>query len=177
MQLKFLTAIAVLLLVVATSACIQTTTRNEGQTQAASYTPTSTNTPAGQPTVSVTATYLGESSTLNSNYGTATVPASGYKFVKYAIYCQNINAQKMSIGNPYSLRMRDTEGNLYNIDSYTFSLQEQQVNGKTLKGLSVETDTQPGDKMSGMVVFQIPTSAKPQSLTYDDYTNKITINL
>lgn len=99
--------------------------------------------------------------------------------VKYALYFQNINAKGTNndIGNPYSLRLRDAEGNLYFFDSYTFSLAEQHVNGQTLKGLSVQTNTQPGDKFGGMVVFQIPSSATPKTLTYDDYVNKITINL
>lgn len=167
--------IAVLLLVVATSACINNN-RNEGQTQAASSTPTNQNVPAGQPTVSVSATYLGSSNSLTSSYGTPTAAPSGNKFVTYAAYCQNINAPNIQMGNPNYLKLRDTQGNIYSYDSFTFSLQ-QQVNGVTLKGLSYEMNTQPGDKVSGLIVFQIPTSATPKSLTYDDYTNRITINL
>jgi hypothetical protein len=178
MQFKPIAAIAVivvLVLVIAISGC-DGNNRNTGQTQVASYTPTSSQ---NAPTVSVTATSLGSSNSLSSNYGTATTPASGYKFVKYALYFQNINAKgtDANMGNPYSLRLRDTEGNIYSSDSYTFSLGAQQVNGVTLKGLSVELNTQPGDKYGGMVVFQIPASATPKTLTYDDFTNKITINL
>jgi len=46
-----------------------------------------------------------------------------------------------------------------------------------LEGITGQMNTQAGDKYSGIIAFQIPTSATPKSLTYDDYTNKITINL
>ncbi len=177
MQLKQITAIIVLLLVVASllvSGC--TTTRNEQTVQS-----NSTGTPAsGQnsPTVSVKATSLGSSNTLSSSYGSPTAAVTGNKFVTYAVYLQNINAKGTDndMGNPYSFKLRDTNGNIYSYDSFTYSLQ-QQVNGVTLKGVTVQTNTQPGDKYSGLIAFQIPTSATPKTLTYDDYTNKISINL
>ncbi len=80
------------------------------------------------------------------------------------------------MGNPNFLKLRDTDSNIYSYDSSTFLLQ-QQVNGMTLKGLQGEPNTQPGDKYSGLIVFQIPQNATPKSLTYSDYTNRITINL
>lgn len=169
-----------ILAITATSACIDTTNRNTDTNQAASNTPsgtpTSQNTPASQTSVRVTATNLGSFQTLTSSYGTPTAPATGNKFVEYAIYCENINAKNMQMGNTNYLKLRDTNGNIYSYDSFTFSVQRQ-VNGTTLKGLSYELNTQPGDKLSGLIVFQIPQSATPKSLTYDDYTNRITINL
>jgi len=175
MQFKSITAIVVLLIVVASllvSGC--TTTRNE-QTVSGNST---ANQASGQnsPTISVTATSLGSSSSLTSSYGTPTAAATGNKFVTYAVYIQNTNAKNEDIGNPNYLKLRDTNGNIYSYDSSTYSLQ-QQVNGVTLKGLTSQSNTQPGDKYSGLIAFQIPTSATPKTLTYDDYTNKITINL
>lgn len=40
-------------------------------------------------------------------------------------------------------------------------------------------DGKPGDKYSGIIVFQIPQQAQPESLTYDELTNenKAVINL
>jgi Domain of unknown function (DUF4352) len=177
MQFKSITAIAVLLLVVASllvSGC--TTTRNE-QTVSGNATANQANNQSS-PTISVTATSVGSSSTLSSYYGTPTAAASNNKFVTYAVYLKNINAKGTDndMGNPNYLKLRDTNGNIYSYDSFTYSLQ-QQVNGVTLKGLTAQSNTQPGDKYSGLITFQIPTSATPKSLTYDDYTNKITINL
>jgi hypothetical protein len=128
------------------------------------------------PTVSVMATYLGESGTVTSSFGTITAAAPGNKFVTYAVYCENINAPNIQMGNPYFLTLRDTEGNLYNYD-YSSGTLQQQVGGRTLGALTYHTNTQPGDKVSGLIAFQIPTNATPKSLTYDDYMNRITINL
>jgi hypothetical protein len=141
-------------------------------------TPVVTPTPASTTTVSFNATSLGSSNTLSSSYGTPTAAVTGNKFVTYAVYLQNINAKGTDndMGNPYSFKLRDTNSNIYSYDSFTYSLQ-QQVNGVTLKGLTSQSNTQPGDKYSGLIAFQIPTSATPKTLTYDDYTNKITVNL
>jgi len=174
MKFKLTVVVAVLVLVVAVSAC--TTSRNEQTVQSssnASNTPTS-----GQnaPTISANATYLGSTNSLTSSYGTPTAAATGNKFVRYAMYFQNVNEKSKSMGNPTEVTLRDTEGNLYHYDSFGYSVKEQ-VGGKTLEGLTSQSNTQPGDKYSGIIVFQIPTSATPKSLTYDDYTNKITISL
>jgi Domain of unknown function (DUF4352) len=176
MQLRPITAIAVLLLVVASllvAGC--TTTRNEQTTQSNSYVPT--NAPASTTTVRVTATSLGTSNIFATSYGTPTAAATGNKFVTYAVYLNNINAKDIQMGNPLFFKLRDTDGNIYSYETYGFNMKPQQVNGVTLKYIMEELNTQPGDKLSGLIVFQIPTSATPKSLTYDDYTNKITINL
>ena len=100
----------------------------------------------------------------------------------YAIYCENINAKDRQMGNPNWIKLRDTDGNIYSYDTYGYSM-KQQVGGRTLAGSNGEMNTQPGDKYSGLIVFQIPTNATPKSLTYDDsftysaYPNMITINL
>jgi Telomeric repeat-binding factor 2. len=175
MQFKSITAIVVLLLVVASllvAGC--TTTRNEQTVSANSTANQASN--QNSPQLTVTATSLGSSSTLSSSYGTPTAAATNNKFVTYAMYFQNLNKKDLNMGNPTEIKLRDTSGNIYSYDSFTYSLQ-QQVNGVTLKGLSYESNTQPGDKYSGLIAFQIPTSATPKSLTYDDYTNKITVNL
>jgi hypothetical protein len=173
-MIKKLLAIIVLVLVASLSiAGCTTTTSNTNQT------PTATNqNGANQPTVSVTATYLGASNSLSQGPFAPAAAASGNKFVKYAIYCENINAPNKQMGNPAMLMLRDTNGNIYSDDSSSAFMQ-QQVNGVTLKGLSLsyEIHSQQGDKVSGLIAFQIPTNATPKSLTYDDYTNIITIHL
>ena len=127
--------------------------------------------------VSVTAKSLGSSNSLTTNYGEQIVPGAGNKFVKYAMYFQNINAPNTDLGNPYYVTLRDTQGNAHSCDSNTFYIQSQKVNGTTLQGLSGVQNSQPGDKHAGIIVFQIPQSATPKSLTYNDHTNNITINL
>ena len=165
MQLKPITPIIVLLLVIASISVAGCSP------PIASPSPS----PTAIATVSVTATYLGSSNSLTS-YGTPTAAASGNKFVTYAVYLQNINAKDKMMGNPLDFKLRDTEGNLYSYDVSGYSV-KQQVNGRMLEGITGQMNTQAGDKYSGIIAFQIPTSATPKSLTYDDYTNKITINL
>lgn len=179
MRFRLILPIAVLLLmVVAASGC--TNSVNQQQQQASA--------PANnQPTVAVTATYLGEPKSIPATFNRSPLtPAAGYKFVRFAVYCENLNARSGSLASsmcsPNSLTLRDTDGNLYRFDSIaTFGSQDQQVNGRMLKPLAVQLNTQQGDKVSGIVVFQIPQSATPKSLTYDDGdisgVNRITINL
>jgi hypothetical protein len=56
-------------------------------------------------------------------------------------------------------------------------MQPEQVGGQTLKGLTPQSGTQPGEKVSGIIVFEMPQSAQPKNLTYYDYTNRIVIEL
>ena len=56
-------------------------------------------------------------------------------------------------------------------------MQPEQVGGQTLKGLTPQSGTQPGEKVSGIIIFEIPQSAQPKNLTYYDYTNRIVIEL
>jgi hypothetical protein len=81
------------------------------------------------------------------------------------------------MGDPTYLQLRDTGGNVYSYEPFT-ALVKQQVGGQMLYGLRGQMNTQPGDKYSGLVIFQIPQSATPQSLIYNDYSNRIiTISL
>jgi hypothetical protein len=130
------------------------------------------------PTVNVTATSLGEATVIKSTYGSVqTTPLPGTKFVKFAIYFRNINAPNTSMGNPSEVTLRDKQGNLYSYDSSQFTMQPEQVAGQTLKGLQYQPGTQPGEKVSGIIIFEIPQSAQPKNLTYYDYTNRIVVDI
>jgi len=39
-------------------------------------------------------------------------------------------------------------------------MQPEQVGGQTLKGLTPQSGTQPGEKVSGIIIFEIPQSAQ-----------------
>ena len=39
------------------------------------------------------------------------------------------------------------------------------------------SDTSPGEKVTGQIAFEIPQSATPSKLQYDDYSNKVTVNI
>jgi hypothetical protein len=171
---KLIAVLTALLLVVATSACVTTT--KTGEIPIETNTTSSQNAQnATQSALNVTVVSLGETSTLSLN-GVPTSPTSGYKFVEYATYFQNINGTKMDIGNPYYFKLINTKGKFYTFDPVTFSV-KQTVQGKTLGGLTVKTNTKPGDTNSGIIVFQIPESTKPKILNYNDGINTINLNL
>jgi hypothetical protein len=46
-----------------------------------------------------------------------------------------------------------------------------------IEGAHPQSGTQPGEKVSGIIVFEIPQSAQPKNLTYYDYTNRSVIEL
>src|SRR5450756_901347 len=110
MQLRPITAIAVLLLVVASllvSGC--TTSKNEQTVQA-----NSTNTPSqNSPTVSVTATSFGSANSVTTNHGAVISSLNGNKFVKYAAYFENIKAKGVDAAVSYThLRAHETRHDL-----------------------------------------------------------------
>jgi len=55
-------------------------------------------------------------------------------------------------------------------------MQPEQVGGQHWRG-SHQSGTQPGENVSGIIVFEIPQSAQPKNLTYYNYTNRIVIEL
>jgi hypothetical protein len=171
---KLIAVLIALLLIVATSACLTTTKMGDIHVET-DTTSSQTAQNATEPAINVTVSSLGEADTLTLN-GVPTSPPSGYKFVEYATYFQNINATKMDMGNPYYFKLLDTRGKIYTFDPLTFSV-KQTVKGKTLGGLSVKTNTRPGDTHSGIIFFKIPVTTEPKLLIYNDSTNRIAINL
>jgi hypothetical protein len=100
--------------------------------------------------------------------GPYSTPRPGNKFVLYDVTVKNIN-EKNALLSPGYFKLKTADGTVYEYDSNTFS--------SYIKGLQSVSNTQPGEKVSGVVVFQIPTTAKPAVLTYDDYTNRVNITL
>ena len=151
MRIKPTTALAVLLLVVASLLVTGCTT--------------STTSSNSTPGLDITAKQL------PSNYQAAQVPtpSAGNKYVMFNLTVKNVNEKDGNI-DAYAFKLRDTGGNVY---------------GRTwfLGGLGGPTQfdsmshTQSGDKVSGVMAFEVPQTAKLSNLTYTDSNNKITINL
>lgn len=143
MQFKSITAITVLLLVVASllvSGCTQTTTKTTSSpTATASQKSVATVTPTPRETVSAAAV------TLPQQIGTYAHPKTGYKFVGYNVTINNIAAE-ISNSNPANWQLRDTAGNIYAPAIATYS--------DAINGLD-NVNTQPGDKVSGIIVFEV----------------------
>ena len=96
-------------------------------------------------------------------------PTAGNKYETFGITVKNLGSPNLSLGNPYFFKLKTADGTIYQIDAATF------FGGNN--PLSVVTNSQPGEKVTGNIVFQIPQQAKATTLTYDDYSNKVTMNL
>lgn len=80
----------------------------------------------------------------------------------------NLNKKAGDIGNPNYFKLSTKEGTAY---EYTFS---SYLGNNTLKSVS---NTNPGEKTSGQIAFEVPQSTIATKLTYNDYANEVVTNL
>ncbi len=100
--------------------------------------------------------------------GEFNTPKAGYEYISYNVTVKNNNAPNQDV-NPLFFTLRTSDGKVYDIDTATYD--------SSVHDFKVVTNTQPGDVASGTIIFQIPTSATPASILYNDYTHKITTTL
>jgi len=147
MQLKPITAIVVLLLLVASLSVAGCTTTN-----------TTTNTNK-EDTVNVTAKAV--QSPQQFNFST---PRPGNKYVQYNVTFTNINAQNNQVSGYFSFALLDANNNVYNV------VQGIQSNSLPQAFPLGYTTTQPGDKVTGRLIYEVPQNAKLVTLRYHDYS-------
>ena len=100
--------------------------------------------------------------------GSFNTPKAGYKYVLYNTTVKNNNVKSQGI-SPGFFTLRLSNGNVTNVDSAMYD--------PSINGLQNVMSSQPGDVVSGVIIFQIPTDATPQSIVYNDISHKITTNL
>jgi len=100
--------------------------------------------------------------------GSYNTPSSGNKYVLYQATVKNNDAKDLHV-NPTYFTLRTTDGKVYDVDSAMYD--------SSVKGFQMVTKTQPGDVVSGTIIYEIPQGATPKSILYDDYSNKVTTNL
>jgi hypothetical protein len=166
MQLKPITAIAVLLLVVA-SLSVAGCTNNQNQTRETQTTAAPSSAPSQVPTarpaqVIVSAQYQG--GYVSPDYYAG--PKPGYEYVKYYATVTNIN--RVGPINPLYFTLIDSANGSYPLSYATFTATDY------LKGVQ---KSQPGDTSAGIVIFEIPQGATPQKLVYNDYSNNVTVTV
>jgi hypothetical protein len=98
----------------------------------------------------------------------STAPSEGNKFVFFNATVTNKNAKDTTI-SAYNFKLRDSQGNVYDRQWLYFT--------GGVKQFDSMSNSQPGDKYSGVIVFDVPTTAKLKTLTYDDTETQITTNL
>ena len=107
-------------------------------------------------------------SQVGSGYLVST-PTAGNKYVVFDVTCTNLNQKSQTLGDPYFFKLTTSDGTVYTVSGSTFF-----NNGQDLKTVS---NTNPGEHETGKIVFEIPQSATPKTLTYDDGINSVVTNL
>ena len=149
MKLKPITAIAVLLLLVASLSVAGCTTNETTKNESGSS--------SGNAGVDVT---------INSNH-TSQSTKTGYQYLVFDVTVKNLNQKDLTIGNPNYFKLTTADGSVYEY-SYLSSLSN---------AISSVSHTNSGEKVTGSIAFEIPTNAQPTKLQYNDYSNQVTINL
>ena len=153
MQLKPITAIIVLLLLVIASlslaGCTSSTTTKDTNALNTTYKAVQVPQKYGS------GTYAGETA------------KSRYKFIGYNVTVKNVNAKDRGFAyNDWELR--DTQGGVYQADG-----RSGMVGFNTISYIR----TEPGDVVKGTLVFEVPQNATLKSLTYNDGITEIVTNL
>lgn len=100
--------------------------------------------------------------------GTSSSADAGNKYVLYDVALQNIAVNDLQL-NPLFFELRGSNGSSYGIDLYA-------TLDNSVKGFQVNT-TQPGDIVQGTIIFQVPQSAQPVAIGYNDGVHNVTANL
>lgn len=87
------------------------------------------------------------------------IPKQGYKFVTYNATVTNTNAPSRQV-NVTFFTLLDSNNNKYNVS--------QAMNNRSIAGFPNGVVTNPGDKVSGLLVFEVPQNATPANLVYND---------
>ncbi len=96
-------------------------------------------------------------------------PLPGNTYVVFDVTLINQNKDNMYLGNPLYFTLKTSDGVVYQYYSSSNWLDNP------LTGVS---NTNPGDKVTGQIAFEIPQSATPSELTYSDGINGVvTTNL
>jgi Domain of unknown function (DUF4352) len=162
MHMKPITAVIVLLLVAATSGCIDNNRINETQTTAQPNSAASNTPSAGQAQVSVNAQY--QTYTPPSQY--TPTPKPGYQYVQFYVTVKNLNDEGVDLGNPFYFSLFDNTNQGYGASGVTF------LAGNMIKDIP---NSHPGDTTVGTIFFEIKQGATPQKLMYNDFSNKVTV--
>ena len=156
MQLRSITIIAVLLFVAASllvAGCTQTTTTTQSSNGSAAE------------TGGITAT--AKAVTMPALQHTV-APETGNKYIAYNCSVTNVNAKERSVNYMY-WTLRDAQGNVYAPSWFPGdAMAIHQFNG---------VQSQPGDVVKGLVVFDVPQTIQPKSITYDDGQSRIVVTL
>ena len=95
-------------------------------------------------------------------------PTPSNKYIAYNCSVTNVNAKDRSVNYMY-WTLRDAQGNVYTPSWFPGDATAiHQFNG---------VQSQPGDVVKGLVVYDVPQSIQPKSITYDDGQSRVVVTL
>lgn len=100
--------------------------------------------------------------------GTYLTPKTGFEYVSYNATVTNNKVPNLMISPSY-FSLKTSDGKVYDTDSAMYD--------SSVNGFQLVSSSQPGDVVSGTIIFQIPTTATPASILYNDYSHMITTTL
>jgi hypothetical protein len=118
---------------------------------------------SGSP-ISVSVVPLGTS----MQVGQYQTPTSGNEYVSYNVSVKDNNVNGL-FESPDYFTLRTSDGHVYDVDSAMYD--------SSVHAFTLISSAQPGDLNSGTVIYQIPTTATPASITYNDELHQITTTL
>jgi Domain of unknown function (DUF4352) len=122
---------------------------------------------SGTATVGVKINSVQNLTSLGSGFAVST-PKAGYKYMVFDVTVTNLNKKSGDIGNPNYFKLSTKEGTAY---EYIFS---SYLGDNALKSVS---NTNPGEKTSGTIAFEVPQQTIATKLTYNDYSSEVVTNL
>jgi hypothetical protein len=105
-----------------------------------------------------------------SKYPFETTPTPGHNYVVVDLTLTNLNKNDLYMGNALNFKLSTSDGTAYSYSSWTYLLNNAIGSGVF--------HTNPGEKVTGQIAFEIPQSTHATQLTYGDGFNpSVTTNL
>ena len=99
----------------------------------------------------------------------AGTPQAGNKFLIFDVTVTNHNENNWPIGSPLYFKLTTADNSVYQYSSSTHYL--------GANALTLVSGTNPGEKVTGQIAFEIPQSATAKTLTYNDgFGNEVVLS-
>ena len=96
-------------------------------------------------------------------------PSPGHQYLIFNVTVKNLNKQDADMGNPNYFKLIISDGFVYEYASSSHLLLDNAIQSVS--------HTNPGENVTGQIAFEIPQSATPSKLQYDDYSNKVIVKV
>jgi hypothetical protein len=125
-------------------------------------------TPSGSSNIAVTINSQQTANQIGSGFFAGT-PQAGNKFLIFDVTVTNQNENNWPIGSPLYFKLTTADHSVHQYSSSTYYL--------GANALTLVSGTNPGEKVTGQIAFEIPQSATAKTLTYNDgFGNEVVLS-